>query len=485
MAEAVAVPGPAEQTSASGRPQDRGASGSWWVLVLACTAWFMVVLDESVVNVALPSIRSDLGFDPVSVQWVANAYALAFAGLLLLGGRVADLYGCKPVLLVGLAVFTAASLVGGAALGPVMLVAARGAQGLGSAIVAPVTLTLLTSTFPEGPRRTRALTIWGAVGSVAGASGNLLGGVLTQTVSWRAILLINLPLGLGAIGLATRYLTGHGRPRRRRLDLPGAMLATMAVVSLTYAVTRASSSGWHDPVMITALSLAIAGLAAFVLVETRLVAEPLIPLRLLRTRTIGLGNAITLLAGACFQIPMWYFLSFAIQQVLEYTPLETGLAFLPYTVLGLGIGMRLTPWLMSHFPNRGLIAIGAVIIAAAFMWQSRISPDGSYMTAILGPAIVSTAGSMLFFTPLTSVVTSGISAADAGAASGLMNTAKQIGGVLGLAAMVTATGQGSGVMGYAYSHAFVIMAMILVVAAGLALALPPAVAPGQPEPTDR
>lgn len=446
------------------------------VLALACAAQFMVVLDVSVVNVALPSIQTSLGFDPVSLPWVANGYALAFAGFLLLGGRLADLYGRKRIFVLGLVLFAAASLVGGLAGTPALLIAARAAQGLGAAVLAPVTLTVLTTTFSEGPARTRALATWTAVGLVGGAAGNLIGGVLTQYLSWRSILLVNVPVGAVAVALAIRFLAGD-RERRpgRRLDLPGAVLATVGLAAGTYGIGLPQVRGWHDPVTLTALATGGVALVAFVVVEARFARAPLIPPRLFRIRAIALGNTVMLLAGAAFQVPMWYFLTLYMQNVLHYTALRTGLGFLPHTLVTMTVGLRVTPWLMRRIDARMLITAGALIAAAGFWWQGRSTSDSTYLTGLFGPAIIMSIGGGLLNTPLTTTVTSGVATADAGAASGLMNTAKQVGGALGLAVLITLVGgHARGVQGLTaqYGHAFDAIAVALLAVAALARALP-------------
>ncbi|MFC6886411.1 MULTISPECIES: MFS transporter [Actinomadura] len=454
----------------------RGAARAGTVLAVACAAQFMVVLDVSVVNVALPAIRDDLGFGPSGLPWVAGAYALAFGGFLLLGGRLADLYGHRRVFVAGLLLFSGASLVGGLATGPATLIAARAAQGLGAAVLAPVTLTVLTTAFPEGPARTRALAIWTAVGLTGGAAGNLLGGLLTEAASWRWILLVNVPVGAAAVAAAVRALPAGPPPSRgRRLDLPGAVLVTAGLSALTYGLSRAGEHGGPaDPAAAGALALAVVALAAFAAVEARYAAHPLMPPRLLRTRAIAVGNAVMLLAGACFQIPLWYFLTLVMQNVLHYSALRTGAAFLPHTLLTLAVGLYATPRLMRRLDDRVLIATGALVAAAGFLWQSRTGAGDGYVTGVLGPAIPISVGGGLFTTPLTSTVTGGVADGDAGAASGLMNTAKQVGGALGLAALSTFAPGSSGSAAAAYGHAFLGCAAFLAVAAGLALVLPAA-----------
>lgn len=421
------------------------------VLALACTAQFMVVLDVSVVNVALPSVQADLAIVPADLQWIVNAYALTFGGLLLLGGRLADLYGLRRTVIAGLALFTLASLAGGLAEDPWTLIAARAFQGAGAAVLAPATLTMLTTTFDED-LRPRVLAAWTAVGLAGGTAGNLIGGVLTDALSWRWVLLINVPVG--ALALLPTRLLANVRSKGRRLDVPGATLATAGVAALTYGITR----DWNAP----ALTCGIAALVAFTVLQSRS-RTPLLPLRLLRIRTVAVGNVTMLLAGACLN-PMWFFLTLSMQNVLHYSPLQTGLAFLPHTLLTMAVALHVTPRLMERAAGRTLIVTGALIAAAGFLWQSRLAPGDGYLTGILGPAVLISAGAGLLNTPLTNAVTTGVPAHDAGAASGLMNTTKQTGAALGLAALVTLTTTNG--------HAFTAIAVLLVAAALTACGLP-------------
>ncbi|WP_034519231.1 MFS transporter [Actinomadura rifamycini] len=433
------------------------------VLALACAAQFMVVLDVSVVNVALPAVQDDLGFTDAGLPWVAGAYTLAFAGFLLLGGRLADLAGAGRVLLLGLLLFCLPSLVGGLAATPGLLVAARAAQGIGAAVLAPATLTAITTTIPEGPRRTRALAVWTAVGLVGGASGNLVGGLLTEALSWRWILLVNVPVGLAAAVLARRVPDGR-RARARRLDVPGAAVATAGLTLLAFGIMQAETRGWTDARTAGALAAAAVLLAVLARVEAR-AADPLVPPRLLRSRAIGLGNVLMLLAGACFAVPMWYFLTLYMQDVLGFSALETGLGFLPHTLLTMLVGLRVTPRLMRRLDDRVLVAAGAAAAAAGFLWQAAAAGgDPSYVRGVLGPAVLVSVGGGLLNTPLTATVTAGAAGGDAGAASGLMNTAKQVGGAVGLAALAAAT--------TTYGAAFLAMAAMLAVVAVASLALP-------------
>ncbi|EHR52192.1 arabinose efflux permease family protein [Saccharomonospora marina XMU15] len=441
-------------------------------LAAVCMAQFMVVLDVSIVNVALPRIETALGLDVTASHWVVNAYTLVFAGLLLLGGRVADLYGHKRTLLAGLALFSTASLVGGLAGGQETLVAARAAQGLGAAVLAPATLTVVGTAF-EGAARTRALAIWTGVGLAGGTAGNLVGGLLTQTVSWRAVLLVNVPIGVVAAWLA-RCLPCDRARTRPRLDLPGAALAVAVLVCGTFGLARAGTHGWSDPATVTALLACGCALALFVPVQTRWASHPLIPPRLLAHGQVARGNVIALVAGACLS-PMWFFLAFSMQQVLQLGPLLTGLGFLPHTLLAIVFGVVVTPRLLHRVRGHTLLGVGALVAAAGFVWQSRLTPESGYLVGVLGPAVLIGVGSGLLNTPVTLAATSGVPRADAGAASGLLNTTKQVGAVLGLAVLTTVAQPafaGPADLARGYGRAFAAMAAALLVVAVLAFTSP-------------
>nr|WP_281262785.1 MFS transporter [Streptomyces cahuitamycinicus] len=440
------------------------------MLWLACAAQFMVVLDVSVVNVALPSVQSALGFTAAGLQWVVGGYALVFAGFLLLGGRLADLYGRRRVFVWGVVLFAASSLVGGLATSPAVLIAMRAVQGLGAAVLAPATLTILTTTFTEGPGRIRALAIWTAVSSVGGAAGNLIGGVLTDALSWRWILLINVPIGAAALLAAVRLLPDD-RPGTMpaRLDVLGATLATLGVTALVYGVNQTGVHGWSRPAALVGLAVGALALTAFAVVEARWAAAPLLPPRLVRMRPVWAGNAVMLLAGACF-IPMWYFLSLYMQDVLGYGALACGVGFLPHTLAGI-TAARLAPMVMRRTGARALIVGSALLSAAGFVWQSRIGADSGYLDGLLGPALAMSAGMGLLITPITTTVTSGVSSTDAGAASGLMNAARQIGGAIGLAVLVTLAAATTD-SAMSYRTVFLAIAAMCGGVAALAVALP-------------
>ncbi|MFT7837818.1 MFS transporter [Saccharothrix sp. BKS2] len=446
------------------------------VLVLSCTTQFLVLFDTSVITVALPSIQADLGFSPGTLQWAVHSYTLAFAGLLLPGGRLADLYGWRRVFLGGMAVFTAAGLVGGLADSAATLIAARAAQGAGAAVLAPLALTMLTTTFAEGHRRTRALTTMTAVALVGGAAGNLLGGVATEFLTWRSVLLVNVPFGLPLLVLAAVVLAPRGVvATRARLDLPGAVLATAGFSLLTLAATRTAEHGWADPAVTAPLVAGSAALVGFVVVETRYAPVPLVPPRLFALPGIAWGNAAMLLAGAS-QVPVWYFLTLTMQDVLGFSAAQAGLGFLPHALVMMAVVLVLVPWLMRRVHTRTLIAVGGVIGALGFWWQSRVTPDSDYVEGVLVPAVAISIGGGLVGAPLTRTVTAGIPHADAGAASGVMSTARQFGGAFGLAALIMLTvppaGAGPVELAASYGAAFRGIALIMLALAVLAAFLP-------------
>ena len=449
------------------------------IVAVACAAEFLVVLDASVVNVALPAIRDGLGFSSLGLHWVVNAYALVFAGFLLLGGRLADVWGARRVFVVGLAVFVGASAVGGAAPNAGVLVGARALQALGAAALAPASLTVLTMTFPEGPRRTKALALWTAVASAGGAAGSLIGGVLTAWLTWRATLFVNVPIGILAGIVAARVLVDTHRGSRIRLDVPGAVAVTCAVAALAYGVSSGPVLGWVAAPVLAGFAVAGIGLAAFGLIETRWAASPLLPLRLLRVPAVGIGNVAMLLAGGCL-MPVWFMLSLVMQQGLGLSPFLTGVGFLPHTLTTVAVGARVAPWLLERFTPRSVVVAGCLIGAAGFAWQATLNEADTYVSGLLGPAIVLSVGGGLLNTPLTALVTSGAVSQDSGAASGLMNTTKQVGGALGLAvALAVASAAAGGRFDAGVSElmdgaaaAFLAMCGLLVVVAAVTLLIP-------------
>ncbi|MFZ0088259.1 MAG: MFS transporter [Solirubrobacteraceae bacterium] len=403
-------------------------------LLLACLAQFMVILDVSVVNVALPAIRHGLGFSEVDLQWVVNAYTVTFAGFLLLGGRAADLLGRRRVFVSGLTLFALASLAGGIADSQGVLIAARAVQGLGGAVIAPASLSILTTTFAEGPARNRAVGIWGAMGGAGGAAGVLLGGILTDLLSWRWILFINVPIGLLAAFAAQRLiLESRGALSTRDFDLRGALSATIGLSLLVLGIVRTDQTGWGDVSTLIVIGAGIALLVVFVLVEGRFAKAPLMPLRIYRSRTLTAANIIVLLVGAA-SFGMWFFVSLYLQQVLGYSPIRAGLAFLPMT-LCIVVGSTLASRAVTRVGAKPLLIAGMVSLTLGLAWFALIRPHGTYVGDMLFPSLLTAIGIGLAFVPATISAVAGVAPAEAGLASGLVNTARLFGGALGLAVL--------------------------------------------------
>ncbi|WP_435220253.1 MFS transporter [Streptomyces sp. Tue6028] len=412
----------------------RTAPPTWLVVALVCAGQFLVVLDVSVVNVALPSMRTDLGLSAPGLQWVVNAYSIAFAGFMLLGGRAGDLYGRKRMFLVGLALFTVASLGGGLAQEGWQLLTARAAQGLGAAVLAPSTLTILTSTVPEGPARARAIATWTAVGAGGGAAGGLVGGLLVDGLSWRWVLLINVPFGAVLLAGAAFRLVESRAGDGRRLDLPGALLVTAGLATVAYGIVQTEADGWTAAATLAPLAAGLALIGLFLLVEARTKA-PLMPLKLFTLRSVSSANAAMFVCGSAM-FCMWFFMTLYAQNVLGYTPLGAGLALVPSS-LAVVLGSKLAPRLMPVVGARNVAAVGTLVAAAGFGWQSTMTADGGYLTAIMFPGLLMMAGAGLAATPLAALATSGAAPGDAGLVSGLVNTSRVMGGSLGLAVMST------------------------------------------------
>ncbi|MGW0777034.1 MFS transporter [Streptomyces sp. NPDC002835] len=433
---------PAPKTQEPVRPASVTPSArTWAVIAAACAGQFLVVLDVSVVNVALPSMRADLALSPAGLQWVLNAYSIAFAGFMLLGGRAADMFGRKRMFLVGLSLFTAASVAGGLAQEGWQLLAARGVQGLGAAVLAPATLTIITAAVPPGPARTRAIATWAAVGAAGGAAGGLVGGVLTDLLSWRWVLLINAPVGVLVLAVAALWLTESRTGGSRRLDLPGAVLVTGGLAAVAYGIVQTEQSGWGESATLLPLLGGLALLGAFLAVESRAKA-PLMPLKIFRSRAVSAANVAMLVTGSA-SFAMWFFMTVYAQNVLGYTPIEAGLALIPSSV-SIIIGSKIAPPLMARAGARNVAALGALIAATGFGWQSTMDAHGAYLTSIAGPGVLMMAGIGLVATPLASLATSGAAPEDGGLVSGLINTSRTMGGALGLAILTTVAASRSG-----------------------------------------
>jgi EmrB/QacA subfamily drug resistance transporter len=410
------------------------------VLALCCLAQFMVVLDVAIVNVALPSIRTDLGFSTVDLQWIVNAYTLAFAGFLLLGGRAADLLGPRRVMIAGLALFGLASLAGGLSTGQGQLVAARALQGLGGAIVVPATLSSLTTAFTEGAERNRALGIWGAMGGLGGSTGGLAGGVLTQGLGWQWILLINVPIAIGAMLAASRLLSRvvPDPTSRRQLDVAGALTVTAGLVILTFAIVRTEVNGWTSAPTLLLGGAGLALLAGFVGIEGRLAGRPLVPLRVFRSRSLVGANLVVFALGSSV-FAMWYFVSLYLQQVLGYSPLRAGLAFLPMS-LSLMAASSLAGRLVSRVGPGPVLTAGMTLIGTGMFLFSAMPADGTWAADVLAPSLITAVGIGFSFVPVTIAAVAGGAREEAGLASGLVNTSRQVGGSLGLAVLATLAG---------------------------------------------
>ncbi|WP_435610566.1 MFS transporter [Streptomyces sp. C10-9-1] len=421
-------------TKTPAAPPATAAPRTWAVVLAACAGQFLVVLDVSVVNVALPSMRTDLSMSAAGLQWVLNAYSIAFAGFMLLGGRAADVFGRKRMFLLGLGLFTAASLAGGAAQEGWQLLLARAVQGLGAAVLAPATLTLITAAVPAGPARSRAIATWSAVGAAGGAAGGLVGGVLTDLLSWRWVLLVNVPVGVVVLAAAAVWLKESRVEGARRLDLPGAVLATGGLAAVAYGIVQTEQSGWADPGTLLPFLGGLALLAVFVLVESRTRA-PLMPLKLFRSRAVSAANTAILVIGSS-TFAMWFFMTVYAQNVLGYTPTEAGLALIPSS-LSVVVGSKSAPRLMARLGAGNVAVLGALIAATGFGWQSTMGTGGSYLTSIALPGVLMMAGAGLAMTPLATLATSGAAPEDAGLVSGLVNTSRTMGGALGLAVLST------------------------------------------------
>ena len=412
----------------------------WPTLVLVCLAQFMVILDVSIVNVALPSIRTDLHFSQINLQWVVNAYTLTFAGFLLLGGRAADLLGRRRVFIGGLLLFALASLVGGLSQSQGMLIGARAAQGLGGAVVSPATLAILTTSFSEGAERNRALGVWGAMGGAGGAAGALLGGILTDALSWQWILFVNVPIGIAAAVAAPR-LVEEGRNAAaiaRGFDIAGAVTITLGLVALVFGIVRTDQYGWGSAEALVPMGVGLALIAVFLVIEGRLARWPLMPLRIFAARTLTGANLVVFMLGASM-FAMWFFVSLYLQQVLGYTAIEAGLAFLPMTATII-IGSTLASRGVTRFGPKTLLVCGMSLQAAGLLLFAMISPTGNYLDDVLAPSLVTAAGLGLSFVPVTIAAVVGVKPTEAGLASGLVNTSRQMGGSLGLAILATVAG---------------------------------------------
>ncbi len=402
-------------------------------LAIVLCAQLMIILDMTVVNIALPSIARGLHFSAPSLSWVLNAYTLTFGGLLLLGGRAGDILGRRRVFMAGIALFTAASLAGGLATSPGWLLAARAIQGAGGAIASPAVLALITASFAEGRERTRALGLYTGVAMGGASLGLVLGGIITEWVSWRWVLFVNVPIGAAVLLFAPRFLSESQR-LPGRFDIAGALTSTAGMAALVYAFIRAASSGWHDAFALGSFGAAALLLGLFLVIEAR-ARQPITPLRLFAHRGRS-GSYVARLLLVAGMFGMFFFLSQFVQDILGFSPLRAGLAFVPMTAVLFAVS-RSAPRLLARFPAKVLMVVGLLPVVAGMAWLSRITPAAGYLPGVLGPMLLLGGGMGVVFVPLTIASLAGVRPEDSGAASSMVNVTQQVGGSLGLAILVT------------------------------------------------
>jgi EmrB/QacA subfamily drug resistance transporter len=406
------------------------------------SAQLMIILDMTVVNIALPHIQTGLNFSAASLSWVLNAYTLTFGGLLLLGGRAGDILGRRRVFLAGIALFTVSSLAGGLATTDWMLLVARALQGVGGALASPAVLALVVGSFAEGRERTRALGIYSAVAMGGASLGLVLGGVITEWLSWRWVLFVNVPVGIVVLAVTPMFVTESAR-QPGRFDLAGAVTSTAGMTALVYAFIRAAASGWSDRLAVGAFAVAAVLLGLFLLTESR-ARQPITPLRLFADLGRG-GSYLARLLLVAGMFGMFFFLTQFVQEILGFSPLAAGVAFLPMTLTVFGVS-RAAPRLIPRFGGTRLMLAGMVPVIAGMAWLAQVSAGSSYLAGIFGPLVLLGTGMGLVFVPLTAASLAGVAPADSGAASSMVNVMQQVGGSLGLAILVT-------VFGTAFRHA--------------------------------
>ncbi|MFI5732470.1 MFS transporter [Kribbella sp. NPDC051587] len=409
------------------------------VLAVILVTQLMVILDGTVVNIAMPKIQHALDFSPSSLSWVQNAYALAFGGLLLLGARAGDLLGRRRVFITGVSIFTLASLLGGLAPNAELLLSARVLQGIGGAIAAPAALTLMMLTYREGPERMKALGYYSLVSSGGGSVGLVLGGMLTDWVSWRWGLFINVPIGIALVVTASRVLTETPR-ETGRFDIAGALTSTLGITSVVYGFIRVADAGWTAAEVLVAFGAGVVLLTAFVLIERR-VSHPIVPLRLFRSASRSAAY-VTMLLVVGTMFGMFFFLTQFLQGVLQLSPLAAGLAFLPMTGL-LFTASRIVPKLLNRIDGSRLMLAGALLITTGTIWLTQLNANSTYLANVVGPLIVFGFGAGMLFIPLVGRAIANVAPEDSGAASGLLNVVQQVGGALGLGILVTLFGTAS------------------------------------------
>lgn len=440
---------------------------AWMVLALVCACQFMVILDSSIVNVALPTIQGDLGFTTTGLAWVVNGYLLTFGGFMLLGGRAADLFGPRRILVAGLLSFSVASLAAGLATAPGILVAARLAQGVGAAMLAPATLAVINTFFTGPAARARAFGAWSAAGGVGGMAGALAGGAITTGVSWRWVFLINVPVGAVLIAVALMSPGGTRTGRWASLDLAGAVTGTAGLAALIFGVMRGVDRGWSSALVLGPVVAGLLLLVAFVVVEARFAGQPMMPLRLFRVRGVAVGGGMLLMFGG-IAIAMWYFTSLFLQNVLGFSAFQAGLGQTPAAVAFLLIA-RWAAVLLPRTGARSLLLAGGGHFVAGFGWLAQAGAGSGYVTGVLGPTLLIAVGIGLTFPTLMAAATAGVPEGDAGIAGGLAQTASQVGGSVGLAVLATAAGVRAG--GGSSSAAGYDLVFLMAAGLGLAIAV--------------
>src|SRR3954464_5083203 len=473
------------EASASALPASRSASrvNPTAVLAVVAIAQFMVILDSTVVNVALPTIRTDLGFSEQNLSWVLNAYTLMFGGFLLLGGRAADRLGRRRLFMAGIALFSGASLVCGLSQSEPMLLIARGAQGLGGAMVSPAALSIVLTTFAEGPERNRALAVWGAIAGAGGAAGVLLGGVIVQAISWRWVFFINVPIGAAALALTARIVpeSRSAAAAKRGYDAGGAIAITLGTIALVFTLIKANSWGWGSGKTIAGFAIAAALIAVFLVIEHRH-PDPLVPLRIFSNRSLAASDVTMLLVAAAL-FGMFYFCTLYLQQVLGFSALKTGLSYLPFS-LTLVAASAGASRVVDRFTPKPVLVTGLLISTAGFLVLTQVSGHGDYVSHVLPALVILAIGLGMSFVPITIAATTGVAPQDSGLASGLLNTTQQVGGSLGLAILSTvssarvthALDAGAAVpaaLTHGFKGAFIVGAILCASGAALALVLLP------------
>ena len=409
----------------------------WTALAILCTAQFMVIMDTSIIGVALPAIKADLGYSQSGLQWIFNAYVIVFGGLLLLGGKLSDLFGARKIFMWGFGILTGASLLAGAAWSEASMNIGRGLQGAGSALIAPAALTLVMSMFTDPKELAKALGFWGASAAAGGSAGVFLGGVITEWLSWRWVFLINIPVGLLVLSLCKAYLL-EGRTARGRVDVKGALLITASLILMVYAIVSAEGAGWGSVQTLGLLGLAVLLFVIFIATQ-KSSKEPLLPLSIFKAPNLSAGNIVMGLMAAAW-IPLWFFLNLYLQQILNYSAFKSGLALLPMTLAIMLIMVGFTGKLVQRFGFKNNLVAGLAFLTVSLFLFSRVTVNGSFLADVLLPSLLGAIGMSLAYIPGTMASMSGAKPEETGLASGIVNTTYQVGSALGLAIIVVIAG---------------------------------------------